>query len=327
MNKTKKSIVTIGGGTGHYSLLSGLKHVKDCIITAIVSMADNGKSTGELRDQLGALPPGDILKALVALSQLPEETTRDILMTRFTVGSAFSGHNAGNLMLTLFHQYSGNFIDTINATGEILKIRGRVLPVTTANINLHAELEDGQIIHGETNIDIPKHNPDLHVKRVYLEPNGMALGSVISAIRDADHIIISPGDLWTSIIPVLLVNGVTTAIAQSRAQITIITNLMTKRGETNGYGVNEFVYGIETHMKKPCDNILFNSQHPTAETIKSYEEEGGHIVHRENLSEILRSKRRFIEKDLLEEKDGLVRHHRNKLRVAISEIIHNNVSP
>jgi len=319
-----KKIVTIGGGSGHFNLLRGLSKIPDFDITAIVNMVDNGGSSGILRDRYGALPPGDLLKALLALSQYPDEITRKILLTRFQQNNIFQGHNAGNLMITLFHQFSGNFLEALSAVSEILHIRGQVLPVTIGNIMLHAVLENGNVIHGETNIDIPKHDANVRIKRVFLDPNAHALGEVIESIRVADMIIFAPGDLWTSTIPVLCVKGIMESLAKTRAMIVMFSNLMSKHGETDGYGVRDFVKILEQYMKKPCDLVLCNAERPSPEVLQKYEAEHASWITydpKRDDSLFVDGNRKLLSLNLLEEKDGLIRHSPEKLHSVFQKIL------
>lgn len=265
-------LVTIGGGTGQFTLLQSLRNFSNLEITAIVSMADSGGSSGRLRDELGALPPGDILKALLALSSLPGNTARELLLHRFSKG-ALRDHNAGNMLLTILSQYSGSFLDAVKALGEILKIHGAVLPVTTGQITLRARLENGQEIVGEKNIDIPDSPQRPRIKDVWLEPNAFALSETLRAIKEAEVLLISPGDLFTSIVPVFLVRGIKEALQEFRGKIIYICNTMTKPGETNEFKVSNFVRTIENYSGKKLDVILCNNARPNENVLSRYLEE------------------------------------------------------
>ncbi|MEK7516341.1 MAG: gluconeogenesis factor YvcK family protein [Patescibacteria group bacterium] len=270
-------VVTIGGGTGQFTLLSALKTLPNIEATAIVSMADSGGSSGRLRDELGALPPGDVLKALLALSELPEEVVRDLLLHRFSEGT-LRDHNAGNMLLTMLAQYTENFLTGVRGFSEILRVRGTVLPVTLGSITLRAELENGAVIVGETNIDVPKHDAALRIRRVWLEPNASALPEAIAAIREADCLFIGPGDLYTSILPVLLVHGIREAISETRAKKAYICNIMTKAGETHGFRASDFVRVIEECLRLTLDIVICNTGTPLAKTLSRYEHESAALV-------------------------------------------------
>lgn len=262
-------IVTLGGGTGQFTLLQSLRHLPNLEVTAIVSMADSGGSSGRLRDELGALPPGDILKALLALSSLPGNTARELLLHRFSKGT-LRDHNAGNMLLTILSQYSGSFLDAVKALGEILKIHGTVLPVTTGQITLRARLENGQEIVGEKNIDIPDSPQRSRIKDVWLEPNAFALSETLRAIKETDILLISPGDLFTSIVPVFLVRGIKEALQEFRGKIIYICNTMTKPGETDGFNVSDFVKIIEAYSEKKIDTVICNNSIPSETVLARY---------------------------------------------------------
>ncbi|HLD00008.1 MAG TPA: gluconeogenesis factor YvcK family protein, partial [Patescibacteria group bacterium] len=237
-----KRIVVIGGGTGTYTVLSGLKEYP-VHLSAVVAMSDNGGSTGVLRDELGVLPPGDIRRSLIALSESPQ-IIRDLFNYRFESGG-LEGHSFGNLFLTALEKVTGNFEEAVKEAGKILSIRGDVIPATLHNTHLYAKLEDGTVIEGETNIDIPKHDGRLRIKDVALKPKARVTKSARTAIQEADLIVLSPGDLFTSLIPNLLILGIPEAIRASKAKVVYCCNLTTKHGETNGFTVDDFVSTIE----------------------------------------------------------------------------------
>ena len=201
-------IVTIGGGSGQYALLAGLRDLESLDITAIVSMVDSGGSTGRLRDELGILPPGDALKCILALSP-HRDIARTIFLKRFTADRRLVGHNAGNMLITMLSRYTGSFPSGIQALAEILDVRGRILPVTIDKATLVAELTDGTRIYGETAIDMPRGTQREKIRDVFLVPHHSdtitVYPPVLKAIRQADMIVIGPGDLFTSIVPSLIV--------------------------------------------------------------------------------------------------------------------------
>lgn len=310
-------IVTLGGGTGQFTLLLSLKKIQNLDITAVVSMADSGGSSGRLRDELGALPPGDILKALLALSVLPGSTARDILLHRFSKG-ALKDHNAGNMLLTILSQYSGSFLDAVKALGEILKVRGTVLPVTTGQITLRARLENGQEIVGEKNIDIPDSPQRPRIKDVWLEPNAFALSETLRAIKEADVLLISPGDLFTSIVPVFLVRGIKEALQEFRGKIIYICNTMTKPGETDGFKVSDFVKIIEIYSGKKIHTVLGNNSRPSEAVLARYALELSYPViidTEENWNE-----RKIISANILADGE-LARHNPLKIAEALNPLL------
>ena len=208
-----KKVVVIGGGTGVFTVLSGLKKY-DYALSAIVTMADDGGSTGVLREEFGMLPPGDVRRALVALSASDNKVMSELFNFRFEKESSLKGHSLGNLLLTALEKITGSFSDALKEAVNILNVKGEVIPVTLERTKLHAELENGAIIEGESNIDIPKHDPHLKIINEYLNPKAKANPDAVRAIKEADFVIIGPGDLFTSLIPNLLVDGIPEAIRQ-----------------------------------------------------------------------------------------------------------------
>ena len=249
-------IVCIGGGTGLYTLLRGLKKFP-CELTSVVSMADDGGSTGILRDEYGILPPGDVRRSIIALSDSTEDLKK-VFEFRFKNGS-LKNHSLGNLIITALSEIEGSSIAGLKKACKLLNIKGIVLPSTLNNVRLCAELEDGQIIRGETNIDIPKHNPNLKIKKVFLVPEAEVFRESEKAIKEADIIIIGPGDLYTSIIPNLLVKGLPEAIRNSKAKVIYVCNIMTKHGETDNFTVSDFVLEIKKYLGIYPDYVLYNN--------------------------------------------------------------------
>src|SRR3990167_1058978 len=212
-----KKVVVIGGGTGVFTVLSGLKEY-EYELSAIVTMADDGGSTGILREEFGILPPGDIRRALVALSTSDNKILSDLFNYRFKEGAGLRGHNFGNLLLTALERITGSFSSAIAEAGKILSVEGTVIPVTLEKSRLMAELENGKIIKGEMNIDIPSHDGHLKIKRVWLEPNANLNAEAKRALLEADAIVLGPGDLYTSLMPNLLIKGFREALRASKAK-------------------------------------------------------------------------------------------------------------
>lgn len=302
-----KKIVTIGGGTGTFMVLNALKDYP-MHLSAIVSMADDGGSTGILRDEYGVLPPGDIRRALVALSR-SGDTMRNLFNYRFD-GGGFHGHSFGNLFLSALERTTGNFADAVREASQILNIAGEVIPVTLDNVRLHARLEDGSVIRGERNIDIPKTKSRSRISKVWLKPRGRINPAARRALLVADMIIIGPGDLYTSIIPNLLVRGMPQAIRKSKAKKIYIANLMTKFGETHGFGANDFVEAVEKYLgEKILDLVIFNSKKPPAAVLRRYKKEKAEFIEPPAPKSRSRGKPEFILRDLLD-KGKFVRHER-----------------
>ena len=253
-----KKFVVIGGGTGSFTVLRGLKKY-DVDITAVVSMFDSGGSTGLLRDEFGVLPPGDVRRCLIALAEDGDNLLRDLFNYRFDEACSLKGHSFGNLFLTALTQITGNEVDAIKKAGQLLHIKGSVLPVSVDHAHLGAELENGHTVVGETNIDVPKHDGTLRIKRVFIKPKATIYSETREAILNADVIVIGPGDLYSSILPNLLVEGVAQAINASNAQKVYICNLMTKWGETNDFTASEHVKEMLHYLGGNINYVICNS--------------------------------------------------------------------
>jgi uncharacterized cofD-like protein len=271
-----ENIMTIGGGTGTFTVLTALKKYP-VHLTAVVSMADDGGSTGMLRDQYGVLPPGDVRRALVALSE-SSETMRNLFNYRFA-GGGLQGHSFGNLFLTALEKVTGNFASALQEASNILNINGEVAPVTLDDVRLCARLADGKLVRGETNIDIPRVAHRSPIKEVWLEPDARMNPSLRRIFKSADLIVIGPGDLYTSVIPNFLVPGVKEEIRKSKAKKVFICNLMTKRGETDGFSGKDFLDTIEKYLgKNILDYAIFNNKKPTERLLRKYRREGAEFV-------------------------------------------------
>ena len=267
-----KKIVTIGGGTGSFMLLSGLKKYP-AEIGAIVSMADNGGSAGVLRDELGVLPPGDVRQCLVALSDASDDM-RTLMNYRFTEGG-LKGHSFGNLFLTALEKTQNNFLEGIDTAMEILKVKGRVIPVTGSKAQLRMELSDGTFIEGEDNID-HAHFQKTGVKKLSFVSPIKANPAALKAIKEAHIIIISPGDIYGSVLANLIIPEVANAIKHSSAPIIYVANLTNKKGQTEGFDVDDYVNAIEEVIGTGKINfVMYNSKRPALKLLKKYEEQEG----------------------------------------------------
>ena len=323
MKQEKRKVVTIGGGTGQFALLSGLRNLEGIDITAVVSMADSGGSTGRLRDELGILPPGDVLKCILALSPY-HSIARTILLKRFTSDIKLKGHNAGNLLLTMLSHYAGSFPAGIQALVEILDVKGEILPVTIDKATLVAELSDGQRIYGQAAINVPQGNPREKIQDIFLVPHHTGCISVyppvIDAINRADHIVIGPGDLYTSIIPNLIVPGVRDALEETRAKILYVVNIMTKFGETDHFTGYDFVCKIEECAGRRLDGIIHNTGKPNQTLLAQYHEEKARFVQIDKQAPCWED-RTIHAADLLDTAGGIVRHDSEKLARLIMRIL------
>jgi uncharacterized cofD-like protein len=273
LNRGPKMVV-VGGGTGLSSLLRGLK-VYSANITAIVTVADDGGSSGRLRQEFGVLPPGDIRNCLAALAD-QEKLLTELFQYRFQAGNGLVGHSFGNLFLTAMSEITGDLERAIAASSHVLAVRGRVLPATLSDVCLWAELADGRRIVGESNITAANGK----IEKIGCTPSAPpALPAVLKAIHEADYIIIGPGSLYTSIIPNLLVPEIADAIAKATVPRIYVCNIMTQPGETQGYTVTDHIRAIdEACGRQLFDAVLVHRRVPSAQTLIKYAQVGSHPV-------------------------------------------------
>ncbi|MEH7335203.1 YvcK family protein [Neobacillus drentensis] len=262
-------IVVIGGGTGLPVLLRGLKQYP-VDITAIVTVADDGGSSGRLREDLHIPPPGDIRNVLASLSDV-EPLVEEMFQHRFKTSNELSGHSLGNLILAAMTSITGNFVHAIQEMSKILNVRGKVLPAANQSVILHAEMEDGTIVSGESKIPYSGKK----IKKVFMTPTKIRpLPETIQAIRQADLIIIGPGSLYTSILPNLLVPRLGDEVCRSHAKKVYICNLMTQAGETHGYSASDHVKALYDHMSCAfIDTMLVNNEEVPPDVQLRYKEE------------------------------------------------------
>ena len=260
MQNTRKNIVCIGGGTGTFVALKGLKHSPHHL-SAIVAMSDSGGSNKRIRDEFGLLPTSDLRQCLVALSDENGGAgiLRKLFMYRFEKGQGISGMTFGNLFMAALSDILGSQAEAIRATGKVLRIQGTVIPVSFTNTNLVAEYENGQTVSGEHLIDEPTHDGTVKISRVYLDPNAKANPEALEAIAVADLIVLGPGDLYTSVVPNLLVSGIPQAIAASRARKVYVVNLMTKFGQTYGFTAKDHLQTIQKYVGNSIDAVIVNT--------------------------------------------------------------------
>ena len=306
-------IVAVGGGTGLSMLLRGIKHITNNI-TAVVTVGDDGGSSGRLREEMGVLPPGDIRNCIAALAD-DEDLITKLFQYRFKSGEGLEGHSFGNLFLTALCAITGDLVRAVKESSNVLSIRGRVLPSTLDDMKLVAEMEDGRIIHGESNI------PEAHgkIKRLYTDPqNCKALDDVISAIKDADLIILGPGSLYTSVIPNLLIEEISKTIAQSNAKKIYVCNIMTQPGESDNYSVSDHVNALIKHAqnKNIIDTVLVNDFLPS-NLAQKYQLSGSYPVKLDNENLKKLGVKVFSKKLIEDSKEGLVRHSSNRVARAI----------
>jgi uncharacterized cofD-like protein len=312
-----KKVVVIGGGSGSYSVLSGIKDYP-YDITAIVTSFDSGGSSGLLKNEFGIIPPGDVRRCLMALMRgNSQRIFGNLFNFRFKEKSSLKGHNFGNIFLMALMQMLGDSIEAINLTGRILNIRGRVIPVSLDSAELCAVLEDGTMVKSETNIDIPKHNGSLRIRRVFLDRPAKIHNEAKNAILDADIIIIGPGDLYSSVIPNLLVSGMSQALRKSQGAKVYVANLMTKWGETNNFTASDHAREILDYAGlEKFDHIIFNNRPFSKFSIKKYKEENKVPVLAGNLKNYAKQ---IFYADLYNESDVL-RHDSDRLAKIIERI-------
>lgn len=325
------NVVALGGGTGLSTLLRGLKEyvarrredasrrlqpISD--LTAIVTVTDDGGSSGRLRRENRILPPGDIRNCMVALSQ-DEALLGHLFQYRFHAGRGLVGHNFGNLFLAALTHVTGDFAEAVRVSSKVLAIRGRIFPSTVSMVSLVATMEDGRKVHGETRITAAHKR----IRKVALLPRSVRpLPKAVQAIRQADLILLGPGSLYTSILPNLLIPEIASAIARARVPRVYIANLMTQPGETTGYSLAEHLRAIERHTKRRViDWVVANRQTVSPDVARRYRRQGAFPVN-VDLAEIQRRGYRVVLDNLLEE-HGLIRHNSQRLaQLLLEEFLH-----
>lgn len=310
-------IAAIGGGTGLSTMLRGLKEYTSNI-TAVVTVADDGGSSGLLREDLKIPPPGDIRNCLVALAHT-EPLMEELMQYRFKEGS-LKGQNFGNLFIAAMNGISNSFEDAIKKMSEVLAVKGRVYPVTLEDVSLNGELYNGNIIKGESNIPLESIRLKSKIKRVFLEPNPKPLKEALIAIENADCIIIGPGSLYTSILPNLVIEEVTRRIKESDAIKIYVSNIMTQPGETDGYSLSDHIHAIEKHCGEGIvDFIIANNGEIPEKYYEKYKKDNQDMVEidRDRISANIE----IIADNLIYIKDGMLRHNTQKLSNLIMDLI------
>lgn len=316
-----KKVVVIGGGTGNFTVLRGLKKY-DVDLCAVVSMADDGGSTGILRDELGVLPPGDVRQCLVALSD-SSRLMRSLMNYRFENGG-LGGHSFGNLLLSALEKVTGSFEKAVEEVGRILYIKGKVLPVTTHQVRLKMLLNNRKLLEGEKEVYLSQ-EIDQGYKSIYLEPDPRANPEALDEIMNADLVILGPGGLYTSLIPNLLVDGVVDALTKSGAKKAFIVNLMNRKGQTTGYAVSHYIKEMVRFLGKDIfDFILVNNQEPDPDLIAVYAEEGDLVVNDMDENRVIQAPllgdiQDIAKKDLIQR--NLIRHDSQKLAQELMKIV------
>jgi uncharacterized cofD-like protein len=327
------NVVAIGGGTGLSTLLRGLKRlvvprhdpfptaqrpIKD--LAAIVTVTDDGGSSGRLRRENRILPPGDIRNCMVALSK-DEALLGRLFQYRFHAGRGLTGHNFGNLFLAALTHVTGDFVEAVRVSSSVLAIRGRIFPSTVSNVTLEAILENGRRVYGETRISASR----TPIKKIMLSPRRVRpLPEALDAIKHADLILLGPGSLYTSVIPNLLIPEIAQAIARSKAKSVYIANLMTQPGETTGYSLSEHLRALQRHVPKlKLDWVVANRQTISPEVARRYRREGAERVV-VDLTALQKMRVRVVLDNLLEE-HGVIRHNSPRLaRLVLEEFLQGN---
>jgi uncharacterized cofD-like protein len=332
VSKSKQSVrglnvVALGGGTGLSTLLRGLKDLvvrrRDEVadeqhpisgLTAIVTVTDDGGSSGRLRRENRILPPGDIRNCMVALSQ-DEALLGRLFQYRFHAGRGLVGHNFGNLFLAALTHVTGDFAEAVRVSSKILAIRGQIFPSTVSNVSLVATLADGRRVHGETRITASR----TAIKKLALSPrSAQPLPKALEAIDQADLILLGPGSLYTSILPNLLIPQIAQAIARSRAPRVYIANLMTQPGETSGYALADHLRAIRQHTpRRVIDWVVANRQPISPDVARRYRAQGAEPVF-VNLGDLQKLGYRVVLDNLLEE-HGVIRHNPARLSQLLFE--------
>jgi uncharacterized cofD-like protein len=306
-------MVIMGGGTGLSVLLRGLKKYQ-VDITAIVTVADDGGSSGRLRDALEIPPPGDVRNVLVALSDV-EPLVEALFQHRFTTGDGLSGHALGNLLLAGMTSITGDFFHAITEMSKVLNVRGRVLPAANQSVVLHAEMADGRVVTGESKIPYSGEQ----IKRVFLTPDGVEpLAETLNEIRKADLLVFGPGSLYTSILPNLLVTKIGKAVLEAKAKKVYVCNVMTQAGETMGYTAADHVRALHDHLGNPfIHTIIVNHADIPQTLLQRYKAELS--------TPVICDKKRLNELGVEIISDNLVNYHNGVIRhdtLKLASILH-----
>ncbi|MFH1510004.1 MAG: uridine diphosphate-N-acetylglucosamine-binding protein YvcK [Candidatus Nealsonbacteria bacterium] len=322
--KTKKVVCFAGGSVAPKIILKPLKDLGFDMV-GITSMVDNGGSTGVLRKEFNALPPGDIRRHLLALSEA-EDWKKKLWDFRFGKDAEMSfghyGHNFANVFIVGLENIFGSFEKALEISHQFLNVKGKALPATIDKVQLKAELEDGTIVDGEDDIDTcQKHDPNLKIKRIYLEPDGKAYLPAIEEIKSADFLIFGPGDLYSSILPCLLLKGIKEAVKDSLAKKIFICPLMTKKGETLNFLINDFCKEVEKYLGSSLDVVIYNNNYPSEERVEEYKKEAVLLGELIKAEEGLNSGK-FIGENLILD-NGKINHDEKKLIPLLEKIINN----
>ncbi|SDC65802.1 conserved hypothetical protein, cofD-related [Pelagirhabdus alkalitolerans] len=312
----EKKVTVLGGGTGMPVLLRGLKQYP-IDLSAIVTVADDGGSSGRLRTEMSMPAPGDIRNVIAALAEV-EPMMEQLFQHRFTNGNGLSGHSMGNLILAAMTSVTGDFYNGIKEIGKIFNVKGNIYPVANQNLFLHAEMADGEIIVGESNIPLA----DKPIKRVFVEPEVVEpLPDAMKAVRESDLVVISPGSLYTSTLPNLVVPEIADALREVKGKVVYVCNVMTQAGETKNYTASDHAQAIIDHVGEGCiDKILVHNKEITEEMREKYAEENADPVEydRERLEQLGMT---IIEADIIDERQTRLRHDTSKVSDLLCSLV------
>lgn len=307
-----KKVVVLGGGTGVSTLLRGLKEFP-VDITSIVSVCDDGKSTGILREEFNIPAVGDIRRVLVSLSET-EPLVMELFNYRFETTSDLDGHTVGNLLLTAMAEITGNLSDGIESLSKVLNLKGKVVPLTEDNVILMGEMEDGKIIEGEHNITLSKEK----IKRVYYKEPPVPTKAAIKALKEADLIILSMGSIYTSLVPNLICEEVIKTIDKSKAKVMYISNMMTQPGETDGFKVSDHVKTVNEYLgNHKIDIVVANSGEISKELAKKYESLEQKDAVELDMEELEKLNCEILSDNFFTIKNNLIRHDVMRLSLKI----------
>ncbi|WP_449355496.1 gluconeogenesis factor YvcK family protein [Virgibacillus natechei] len=309
-------VVVIGGGTGMPVLLRGLKDLP-IQLTSLVTVADDGGSTGRLRDEMEIPAPGDIRNVIAAQSEA-EPMLLELFQHRFAVGNGLSGHSMGNLLLAAMTSVTGNFNTGIKEISRVLNVKGKIYPISNDNMALHAKMTDGTIVSGESNIPLSNKQID----EVFLSPQPVEpLPNAIRAIEKADLVVIAPGSLYTSILPAMITPKVDEAIRNTAGSVVYVCNVMTQDGETTGYTASEHVQAITKHIGDGCVDSIVVHNEPIAQTVRAiYKEENAEPVVYDT-ERLLEMGLEIIEGDIIDYEQAALRHDTSKVAKLLYSII------
>lgn len=307
-NGNDAKVVVLGGGTGMPVLLQGLKQYP-IDLTAVVTVADDGGSTGKIRHSINVPAPGDIRNVIAALANV-EEDLHELFQYRIRGDNGLAGHALGNLLLVATNEITGDFNDAVERVAKLFNVDANIYPIVNESVTLHAEMEDGSIVSGESNI--PMKNKK--ISRIFLTPERIdANKRVIEAILEADLIVISPGSLYTSILPNLIIQDVIHALRETEASIVYVCNIMTQRGETNNYTASDHVKAIHEHLNEAIiDTIIVHNEPIDEQTLQIYEQEEAFQVQidRDILEQLNIT---MIEENMIDDTKHMIRHNYKKI--------------